>query len=342
MVGATSTRAGASRSSGPRQVSSGFAAPAHAEPGRAGRHDDARGADPSPEIGAQERHPEEWRSAIRGAETAVEHAVHEVHGLGHQHLDRGLCEDRVGERRMPDVPLSPAPQGVVRHDPLCERVASGRQLAIRVIDQIGAEHQHQRGLPPAAVRVVAESPALFVGQRAAERRLDLRKVTAEEELPRDVAGDGRHRHAVASRDESRSLLERREMSRTAVAVRDEDEPKARPCERAAVVHERVANHALAHVHGAHRLERERAEVERGREHDGPVRPLGDQPVRHRAREMARRERIHPDGQMRAVLLERAHGQDHGRPRAVQRVQRRRGHLLETVDTQKLLPFVATR
>ncbi len=50
----------------------------------------------------------------------------------------------------------------------------------------------------------------------------------------------------------------------------------------------------------------------------------------------------PSGQVGAVRLERAHREDHHGARPVERVELRRGQLLQTVDGQKLLPRVAAR
>ena len=80
----------------------------------------------------------------------------------------------------------------------------------------------------------------------------------------------------------------------------------------------------------------------GSEHRRPPRPRRHQPLGEGLGEVARGEGVHPQGQMRPVLLERAHGeQDHGAV-AVERVERRRGHLFEEVDGQKLLPWVEAR
>ena len=127
-----------------------------------------------------------------------------------------------------------------------------------------------------------------------------------------------------------------------VAVGDEDEAEAGPREGATIVDERVADDALADAHGAHRLERERAEMERRREHHREGGSLRHQAIRHGSREVARGERVDADGKVRAVLLERAHREDHDGARAIERVERGRRHLFQTVDVQKLLPLVAAK
>ena len=116
------------------------------------------------------------------------------------------------------------------------------------------------------MRVLGERAPLLVAHRAAQPRLDLRRVTAAHELPGEVTGERRHDDAVPARDERRRLLQCREVAGPGVTVGDEDVAKARARERAAVVHERVADHALAHGHGAHAVEGERAEVQRRRQH----------------------------------------------------------------------------
>ena len=80
----------------------------------------------------------------------------------------------------------------------------------------------------------------------------------------------------------------------------------------------------------------------GDEHRAPARPLLDEPLGERLGEVAGGEGVDADGQVRAVLLERAHREhDHG-ALARQRVQRRARQLLEEVNAQKLLPRVAAR
>src|SRR2546422_11775013 len=81
------------------------------------------------------------------------------------------------------------------------------------------------------------------------------------------------------------LLQRREMAGAGVAVRDQDVAEAGARERAAVVDQRVADDALTHGHGADTVERERAEMQRGRQHRGPARPRRDEPVGDRLREV---------------------------------------------------------
>src|SRR5439155_24713695 len=87
----------------------------------------------------------------------------------------------------------------------------------------------QRGLPPAAVGVLGERRALVVGERPSERSPDLLEIPAAQELPGEMAGERRHRHAMPSRDDRRSFFERGEVAGPAVAVGDQDvaEPGAR-------------------------------------------------------------------------------------------------------------------
>src|SRR5262249_16486965 len=54
----------------------------------------------------------------------------------------------------------------------------------------------------------------------------------------------------------------------------------------------------------------------------------------------RRERVDADGQMRPVRLEGTDGQEHHRPSAIEGVEGGRRHLLQPMNAQKLLPFVA--
>ena len=107
-----------------------------------------------------------------GPDGAVEESVDQRHRLVHEHLDGGPRERRVGEGGVAHVALAAVSQRVVRHDALGERVARRRQRAVGRVDEIGAEQQHQRRLPPAAVGVVGERAALVVGQRPPERGLD--------------------------------------------------------------------------------------------------------------------------------------------------------------------------
>src|SRR3989454_11785047 len=124
---------------------------------------------------------------------------------------------------------------------------------------------------PAAVRVLGERLPLFVAERTTERCLDLVEVAATQKLPGEVAREGRYRDPVRPGHGGRRFLERGEVARPGVTVRDQDVVEAGPGERRAVVHERVAHDALAHAHGPWGVERERAEMERGRQHDGPAR-----------------------------------------------------------------------
>ena len=132
------------------------------------------------------------------------------------------------------------------------------------------------------------------------------------------------------------------MPGTAVAVRDEDVAEARARQSIAIVHEKIANHALAHGHGARRLESEGAEVKRGGEHDVPVRALGHDALGDGLGEVAPGEGVHAHGQVRAMRLERAGGENDHRPLARQGVHGGARELFEEVDGQKLDPFVAAR
>ncbi|OLD38963.1 MAG: hypothetical protein AUI57_04980 [Candidatus Rokubacteria bacterium 13_1_40CM_2_68_8] len=190
--------------------------------------------------------------------------------------------------------------------------------------------------------VVRERLPLVVGQGPPERRRDLLEVPAAEEVPGQVARERGHRHAVSSRDDRRGLLERREVPGPAVAVGDEDVPEAGARQRGAVVDERVTHHALPHAHRPHGVEREGAEVERGGQQRGPVRPRGGEAFAERLGEVAGGDRIDAHRQVRSVLFERAHGQDHDGARAVERVERGARHLFEQVHGQNELPFVAAR
>ena len=44
---------------------------------------------------------------------------------------------------MTDVAEPASSQGIIRDDALRERVASGREVPIRLIDQIGPQHEHE-------------------------------------------------------------------------------------------------------------------------------------------------------------------------------------------------------
>ena len=123
------------------------------------------------------------------------------------------------------------------------------------------------------------------------------------------------------------------MTGARVAVGDQDVAEARAGQSRPVVDHGVAHDALPDVDGAHRLERERSEVQRRREHGAPARPLGHDALGDGLGEVARRHRVHAHGQVRPVLLERAHGEDHDRPVAVERVERRRRDLFQQVNAQ---------
>ena len=81
---------------------------------------------------------------------------------------------------------------------------------------------------------------------------------------------------------------------------------------------------------------------RGRQHHRPARPARHQALRDGLAEVARGEGIHPQREMRPVGLERAHGEDDHGAGPIERVELRRGELLQPMDGQKLLPRVAAR
>ena len=118
--------------------------------------------------------------------------------------------------------------------------------------------------------------------------------------------------------------------------------EARAGQRAAIVHEEVAHHALSHRDGADRLESEGAEVQRRRQDYMPARPLGHEALGHGLGEISPRVGVHPEGQVRAMGLERARRQDDDGALSRQRVESRARDLFQEVDAQKLDPFVAVR
>ncbi len=132
------------------------------------------------------------------------------------------------------------------------------------------------------------------------------------------------------------------MAGAAVAVRDQDVAEAGAGERSPVVHHHVAHEPLPHRHRAHGVEREGAQVERGRQHDREARAARDDALGDGFREMARGECVDAERQVRPVGLERAHREDHHGALPVERVEPRRGELLQAMDGQKLLPRVARR
>ena len=132
------------------------------------------------------------------------------------------------------------------------------------------------------------------------------------------------------------------MSRSTVTVGNEDVSKPGPRHGIAVVHEQIAHHALAHGHRAHRLEGEGAEVQRGRQDDVPALALRHDALGDGLREVATREGVHAHGQVRAMSLERARGEDDNRAIAGQRIEGGARELLEEMNAQKLDPFVAAR
>ena len=258
-----------------------------------------------------------------------------------------LAKSGVGHGGVAHVTLAAVAQRIVAPELGGQGIRRGRQVAILPVDQLRAEHQHHGGLPPAAVRVVGEGLALGLRERPAERALHVVQEAAIAKAPGEVAAEGGHGHAVAARHDGRRLVERGQMRRPGVAVGDQKMAEARAGQRRSVVDEDVAHHALAHRHRAHGLEGEGAEVEGGGEHGAPSRALGDQPTGDQLREVARGEGVHAERQVGAVLLQRAHGDDHQGARAVERVESRHRHLFETIDAHTLLPswglpFVAAR
>jgi len=83
-------------------------------------------------------------------------------------------------------------------------------------------------------------------------------------------------------------------------------------------------------------------VERRGEHDLPAGPLVHDALRDGLCEVTARVSIDAHRQVRAMRLERAHGEDDDRALARQRVDGGARELLEEVDAQKLDPFVAAR
>ena len=132
------------------------------------------------------------------------------------------------------------------------------------------------------------------------------------------------------------------MAGPGMAVGDEDEAEAAAGERRAVIDQRVAHDPLAHGDRAGRLEGEGAEMQRGRQHHRPAGAGAHQPLGDGLGEVAGRERVDADGQVGPVRLQRADGEHHDGAGALQRIERRRGHLLQAMDGQKLLPLVAAR
>ncbi len=145
---------------------------------------------------------------------------------------------------------------------------------------------------------------------------------------------------MAPGHDGRRLVERGEVGRPGMAVGDENVAKAAARQRPSVVDDGVAHNPLADAHGAHRLEGEGAEVQGGSEHDGPSGSGRHQAVRDQLREVPRGEGVHPQGQVRPVLLQRAHGEDHQGARAVQRVEAGHRHFFEPVHAHEVLLLLA--
>ena len=132
------------------------------------------------------------------------------------------------------------------------------------------------------------------------------------------------------------------MAGPGMAVGDEDVAEAAAGERRTVIDQRVAHDALADGHRADRLEGEGAQMQRGRQHHRPAGAGAHQPLGDRLGKVARGEGVHADRQVRPVLFQGTHGEHDDRARAVERIERDGRHLLEPMDGQKLLPFVAVR
>ena len=271
---------------------------------------------------------------MAGLEAAVEQPLGQLGGLGHEHLEGRLREREVGARRVAHVALTVAPQRVVRADPARQRIARRRQVAVASVHQLRAQQEHQRGLPPPAVGVVGEGAPLVGRERSSQRRLDAREVSPAEELPRHVARERCHRHAMAAGHDRRRFLQRDQVAGPGVPVRHQDVPESGPGERPPVVDDRVADDPLAHADRSHRLEGEAPQRERRREDDRPPGPPRDEALGDRLGEVAGDEVVDADGQVRAVLLEGAHPDDRERPASVERVERRRRELFETEDAHR--------
>src|SRR5947208_5332547 len=162
--------------------------PAESGEGQTRRHAERdarrRGGGHGPEVRPEEGKDEERRAAVARGDATVEEALDEVHRLGHQDLGDRLGERRVGQRRVADVALTAVAERKIRHRALGEGIARRRKRAIGRIDQIGPDHQHERRLPPASMRVLGERPTLVIRERASERGRDLVDVAAAQELPR--------------------------------------------------------------------------------------------------------------------------------------------------------------
>src|SRR5262245_47419183 len=175
--------------------------------GRAEQQEGGR-ADRGPEIRAEEGNGREGRAPLLGPDAAIEQAVDERHRLVEEDR-RGRPRERgIDEGRVTGVAARPVAHGVVRPAIAGEREPGGRQGAKALVDQMGLEQEHDRGLEPAPVRVLGEGPALLLGEAPAELGGDAVQIPAAHELPREVAGERRHHDAVAPGHGRRGLLER--------------------------------------------------------------------------------------------------------------------------------------
>ncbi len=222
-------------------------------------------------------------------------------------------------------------QRVVGDEALGQRIGGGRQVAPGAVDEVRAQHQHHRGFPPARVRVLGKGAALGVAEQPAELGLDPVEEAAGAELPHEPAGEGGHADAVATRDGRRRLVEGGQVGGPGVAVGHEDVAEAGPGEGLPEVDDGVADDTLAHGDGADGVEREGAQVQRGRQHGRPPRPLRGQPMRDLLGEVARGEGVDAEGQMGPVLLQGADGEEDDGALAIERVERRHGQLLEPMN-----------
>ena len=190
--------------------------------------------------------------------------------------------------------------------------------------------------------VLGERAPLGVSERATELGLDLVEEATIAKAPGELTAHRGHRHARSSRDDRGGFLERGQVRGPGVTVGHEDEAEAGAGQRQAVVDDRVAHDALAHGHRARRLERERAEVERRCQHGVPARPRGHQARGDLGGEVPRGERVDAERQVWAVLLERAHGEDHDRACALEGGERGGRQLFQCVHAQNELPRVDAR
>ena len=190
--------------------------------------------------------------------------------------------------------------------------------------------------------VLGEGLTLVLRQRPAEPSLDLPEVPSPEKLPGEMAAEGSHDRAATAGHDGGGFLQRDQVSRPPMAVGDEDVPEARPRQRVPVVHHHVPHQALPHPDGADRVEGEAAEMQGRRQDHVPSRPRLDDLSGQRFREMAGREGVDANRQVRPMLLQRADRQDDDRPLPGQRVERRTGQLFEQVDAQNVLPRVRVR